>query len=276
MPHRPLILAALLLAPAAAQAATCEESFVKGGNPVTGLRFTATQSVSDMAPASAVGQLRGIVLGKGYAVLASEPESGAMLIEQPMTGKARSFPIQISATEQNGVGTVRMEAKLRNTMNISKEAAQTEMCGILAQLKGGKAGRALADKGNAAQQTHSAAPIRMSVLAFSSQMAGEAKRSDASLEPRHKGKAFTLFGPVGYVGKAGDRYRVDFKLLENALTSIVPGSGYRLEVSCVLASGQSAYALTLKEGHRVELTGIFDEYDLGRSTIYLRDCKPVR
>jgi hypothetical protein len=33
-----------------------------------------------------------------------------MLIEQPMTGKARGFPIEISVSEVGGWGTVRMEA----------------------------------------------------------------------------------------------------------------------------------------------------------------------
>ena len=274
--HRaPLALAAFLSA-ATAQAAECEDSFTKRGNPVTGLKFTATRSVDGMSAPSAIGQLRGIVVGKGYDVLAAEPETGTMLIEQPATGKARSFPIEIQAADENGAGKVQMHAKLRPTMNIPEAGAKTEMCGILNQLRGGKAGLALAARGNAAKPSQSAAPLRMSVLAFSSQMGNEARRNAPALQARHKGKTYTIWGTVGYVGPAGSSYRVDYKLLDNALISLTPGTGYRLEVSCILAAGQSAFAMGLKPDKRVELTGVFDEYDEGRSTVYLRDCRPVK
>lgn len=265
---------ALLGAATSAGASECEQSFAKKGNPVTGLRFVATTSVADMTGASAVGQLRGIVLGKGYDVLAAEPEGGTMLIEQPATGKARSFPLNITVTPEGSAGRVLMEARLRPTMNVPEAAARSEMCGILNQLRGGKAGLALAKQGNAVQASRSAPPLRMSVLTFSSQMAGEARRNSEAMVARHNGKAFTIFGTVANVGKAGNSYQVDFKLIETVLTGIVPGSGYRLDVSCILAPGQSTYALGLKPDKRVELTGIFDEYDIGRSTIFLRDCRP--
>lgn len=268
------LLIALFSAATTASATECEQSFVKKGNPVTGLRFTATTAVGDMTAASAVGQLRGIVLGKGYDVLAAEPEGGTMLIEQPATGKARSFPLNITVTPEGSAGRVLMEARLRPTMNVPEAAAKSEMCGILNQLRGGKAGLALAKQGNAAQVSRTALPLRMSVLAFSSQMAGEAKRNSEAMVARHRGKAFTIFGTVASVDKAGSSYEVDFKLIETVLTGIIPGSGYRLDVSCILAPGQSTYALGLKPDKRVELTGIFDEYDIGRSTIFLRDCRP--
>lgn len=274
MIYRLPLAIALLYGTTAANAAECEGSFVKKGNPVTGLRFTATTSVADMTSASAVGQLRGIVLGKGYDILASEPEAGSMVIEQPATGKARSFPITIEVTSENGASRVTMNAKLRATMDVPEAAAKSEMCGMLNQLRGGKAGLALAKQGNAAQATQSAAPLRMSVLAFSSQMANEERRNREAMIARNQGKAFTLYGLVATIGRSGNSYRIDFKMVENVLTSIVPGTGYRLNVSCVLAAGQSTYALGLKPDKRVELTGVFDEYDLLQSTIFLRDCRP--
>lgn len=255
-----------------AGAAECEQGFTKKGNPVTGLTFVATTSVADMTVASGIGQLRGIALGKGYDVLAAEPETGTMLIEQPATGKARSFPLTIAVTPDGSAGRARMEARLRATMNVPAAAAQAEMCGMLNRLRGGKAGLALARQGMDAQASRNAAPLRMSVLAFSSQMGGEARRNSEAMIARHKGKSFTIWGTVGDVIRAGDSYRVDFKLLESVLTGILPGSGYRVEVGCTLASGHAAFALGLKPDKRVELTGVFDEYDLGR--VILRDCRP--
>lgn len=198
-----------------------------------------------------------------------------MLIEQPMTGSARGFPIEISVDEAAGQGTIRMEARLRAAMAVKESVARTEMCGILGQLQGGRAGTALAQKGNAAQAAP-APPLRMSVLRFSAQIGGEAQKSSASIEPRYKGRMFTLYGPVASVTRVGQSYRVDFKLVENPLSSLVPGSGYRVEVACILAPGQSTYGLTLKPDQRAELTGVFDAYDLGRSTVWLRECRPTR
>lgn len=269
------LAAATMLALTPSQLTGCGDSFRKHGNPVTGLRFVAERSVDDLSPASAIGQLRGIVMAKGYTVMTSEPDAGTMLIEQPMTGKARGFPIEINVTKTAGQGIVRMEARLRPAMGVKEAAARMEMCGILTQLQGGKAGLALAQRGNAAQPG-SAAPIRMSVLRFSSQIGGEARKSSASIEPRYKWRRFTLYGPVASVSRAGKGFRVDFKLLENQLSSLLPGSGYRVEVACMLAPGQSTYGLTLKPDQRAELTGVFDEYDLGRSTVWLRDCVPSK
>ncbi|HEY6965519.1 MAG TPA: hypothetical protein VI407_09905, partial [Erythrobacter sp.] len=106
------LAAASMMALAQPQPGGCEDTFQKSGNPVTGLRFAAERSVADLSPESAIGQLRGIVLAKGYTVMAAEPEAGTMLIEQPMTGKARGFPITISVSEIAGQSTVRMEARL--------------------------------------------------------------------------------------------------------------------------------------------------------------------
>ncbi len=268
-----LSIASLFLGMGTAQAATCEDSFVKKGNPVTGLRFVATAIVPNMSMASAVGQLNGIVAAKGYTILAAEPASGAMLIEPPATGKSRPFPIEIAA---DAAGAVRMEAKLRAGMSIPDAGAKAEMCGILAQLKGGKAGDALAAKGLGAASAPGA-PVRMSVLRFSQDITGQADTNNAVVDQRYRNRAFTLYGPVAYIGPVGDTYRVEWKLVSNVLTDIVPGrSSAGLSVNCVLAKGQGVYALQLKPGKHVELTGTFDRLDYGMSLVWLKDCRPVK
>lgn len=268
-----LTAAALLAGVTSANAAECEDGFVKRGNPATGLRFIATTTVPGMSAASAIGQLRGIVAAKGYDILTAEPESGAMLIEQPASGKARSFPIEIAADESGGV---RMEARLRGAMAVPEAAAKGEMCGILAQLKGGKAGEALAAKGMSAQ-TAQGAPLRMSVLRFSQDLTGEAAKNSAAIPLRYNNKRYTLYGPVAYVGGREGRYWVEFKMVANVLTDIVPGrASASLGVTCSLAPGLSTYALGLKPDKHVELTGTFDRYEPGYSTVWLKDCRPAK
>ena len=111
------------------------------------MTFTAAVTVADLPPPVAIRQMRGIVAAKGYDIMADEADYGTMLIEQPMTGKARAFPITINATQTGGIGTVVMEAKLRAGQTTKADLAMAEMCAMLNQVKGGKAGVAAARAG---------------------------------------------------------------------------------------------------------------------------------
>lgn len=262
--------------PSIASAATCEESFVKKGSPISGLKFTATATVPDLTPVSAIQQLRGIVAAKGYDIMADEAEFGSMLIEQPMTGKARAFPIQITATNAAKVGTVVMEAKLRAAMMVKEADAMAEMCGMLNQLKGGKAGLALAAKGKNAQ-TVQAAPVAMSALAFSHQVSKDTERNPAGVLTRYKGKSYTIDGTVNYVTKDGDKFRIGYDVpnpWEEALK--LPNTApFKTDIVCYMAPGQAAYSLQLKPKKGIKLTGIVEDFDEYKHVIWLKDCRPV-
>lgn len=105
-----IAFAGVLAVPAAAHAGACEDGFVKKGNFITGLRYSATQSVADLPPDVAINQLRGITARRGYQIIAAEPTVGSLLIEQDRQSNARGFPIEFAATQEKGLGTVRVEA----------------------------------------------------------------------------------------------------------------------------------------------------------------------
>lgn len=69
--------------PAIAHAGTCEDTFVKRGNAVTGLRYVAMTSVLDLPLDVAINQMRAVAAKRGYDIIATEPAAGALLIEQP-------------------------------------------------------------------------------------------------------------------------------------------------------------------------------------------------
>ena len=265
-----------MLLPSMANAATCEESFVKKGSLISGLKFTATVSVPDLTPVSAIQQLRGIVAAKGYDIMADEAEYGSMLIEQPMTGKARAFPIQITATNEAKVGTVVMQANLRSTMIVKEADAKTELCGMLNQLKGGKAGLALAAKGKSAQ-TVQAGPLAMSALAFSHQVSKDTERNPAGVLTRYKGKSYTIDGTVSYVTKDGDKFRIGYDVPNPweeviRLPNIAP---FKTDIVCYMAPGQAAYSLQLKPKKSIKLTGIVEDFDEYKHIVWLKDCRPA-
>jgi hypothetical protein len=268
--------AAIMLTPSVASAATCEETFVKKGSPISGVKFTATVTVPDLTPVSAIQQLRGIVAARGYDIMADEAQYGSMLIEQPQNGKSRAFPIQITATNEAKIGTVQMQANLRAGMIVKEADAKTELCGMLNQLKGGKAGLALAAKSKNAQ-TVQAAPLAISALAFSHQVSKDTERNPAGVLTRYKGKSFTIDGTVNYVTKDGDKFRIGYDVPDPWSEAIrLPNTApFKTDIVCYMAPGQAAYSLQLKPKKGIKLTGVVEDFDEYKHVIWLKDCRPA-
>lgn len=263
--------------PAAAHAGACEDSFQRTGSAISGLHFIATATVADMPPDMAINQMRGIAARRGYDIMASEPQAGALLIEQPMSGKARAFPIEINATQAGGAGTVRLEAKLRSGVAAGADVAKTEYCGMLAELRGGAEGRRLA-AGGAGAATAQAAPVTMSAQAFAQQISKDAERNALAVPARYANKRFTLTGQADYVVKDGDHYRVAYKILQpHEMVIRLPGMAASVsEVSCLMAPGTSVYVMQLKPGQSLRLTGIFGEYSDDRHVTWFKECAPAQ
>lgn len=272
---RHILALTVFCAPFSAQAMTCEATFSKSGSPLGGLRFKASIEVPDLTPASAIGQMRGIAVSKGYDVLVAEAEDGSMLIEQPQTGKARAFPITITATDARGQGTVDMEAKLRAGMMVGSDAAKAEMCGMLNQLKGGKAGLAAASSGMKA--VGAAAPLAISALAFSHQISKDTERNAPAVPLRYTGKTFIIDGTVDYVTKDGTAYRVAYRIPHphEEVLRLPNAAPFKTDIMCMMAKGQAAYTLQLKPGKSIKLVGTFDEFSETRHVAWMKDCRPA-
>ena len=262
-----------LLTPCAAYASTCEESFAKSGSFISGQKFTASVTVAGLSPSSAIGQMRGIVVNKGYDVLATEAQEGTMLIEQGQTNKARAVPITITATPG---GTVTMEAKLRAGMSAQSDGARTEMCGMLNQLKAGRAGNVAAAAGMTATGTKAA--LEMDALSLSHQVSKDTERNAAAIPLRYKGKTFVIKGTVKMVDKIGDEYVVLYDIPEPYREAIrLPNeAAFKTDMVCRLAQRQSVFALQLKPGKGIKLSGMFAGLDPIRHVMTMRDCRPVK
>lgn len=272
-----LSLAASLAFPSLALAGPCEDTFQKKGNGITGLRFTATQSVPDMPPAVAINQLRGLAAAEGFDIMASEPEAGALLLEQGRSSNARAFPIEVNATQEGGAGTVRMEAKLPAGMGGKTEDFRTAMCGMLAKLKGGREGRTLAAAG-ARAVTQQAAPVALSAQEFSQQISKDAERNAVAVPQRYANKQFTLSGTVDYVIRDGDQYRVAFKILQpHEMVLRLPNMAQTMSgVSCMMGQGTSVFVMQLKPGKSIRLTGTFHRFDEFRDHVWFQNCTPAQ
>lgn len=272
-------LVLLLLPVASVRAQTCEATFAKNGNPITGLRFTSTQSIADLSTPDAINQLRGVVLARGYDVLATEPEAGSLLMEQPQAANRRSFQIVAQATTTATVTTVQLRASLRAGVMAKQEDVRTEMCAVLAEIKGGRAGVTAASQGRSATAA-GAPPTVMSAQMLADRLSKERDKDANEIPLRYRGRSFTLSGTVDRVDRDGDTYRVRFAILaweEKAIR--LPGdSQFKTEIVCVLAPGQSVYALTLRRRSGVRLTGTYEDYRESPfpSVLWLADCRPAQ
>lgn len=231
-----------------------------------------------MTPKSAIGQLRGIVSSRGYVVMSAEPESGSMLFEQSVSGKARGFPFTVSTSANGGATTVSIQAKLPAGMTANPASAKSETCQILGALKGGRAGAAAATAASGASAVGRSAPIAMAAFSFSHQISKDIQRNPAATELRYRDQTFILNGTVGSLDKWGSSYAVMFDIPEPHQEALrLPNQApFKTDIVCKMAAGQATFYLQLKPGKGIKLSGAFDSLDTDSHVLVLKDCRSVK
>ena len=262
MKRNALFSAMLLIAASPAYADTCESSFQKKGNPITGTTYTASISHQGLTVASAIGQMRVIAKNANMDVVSEDVDAGAMLIEEPQTATRRSVPMIVTATQDAGLGTVGMTVKLSAGAVARADAVRGEMCRLLGQVQPGAAGAQLA------ASTPKASTVNISATTFANQLRTQHKENPAAIEPRYKGKTYAISGRVNGVLKSGGTYNAGFDV--GGRTAIDFES---VSISCSFAPSQAAFALALRPSERVNLVGVVDGYDQTGRVLWLKDCK---
>ncbi|MCP9931202.1 hypothetical protein KBY82_10435 [Cyanobium sp. AMD-g] len=264
-----------LVLPSAARGATCEDSFEQKGNPISGIRFHAEVTVDALSVPVAIRQLRGIAATRGYDILSEEADDGSMLLEQPRSGSARPFPIIATALAEQAAARVKLEAKLPAGMLAGAGGARNELCAMLNAVKGGPEGIAAAERSQGA--VSSAGPVVIDALVLSQQISQEADTNAASIPTRYQGKTFTIKGRVAHVAKDGGAYRIDYDIPRSTNDLVLKFGKFRFltQISCLAAKGQGAYALSLRNGQGIQLTGQYKDYDPPRHVMWFEGCRPV-
>jgi hypothetical protein len=153
------------------------------------------------------------------------------------------------------------------------------MCAVLAAMTGGSAGAAAANQGQRATAAGTP-PTEMTAQMLADRVSKERDQDANEIPLRYRGRSFTLSGTVKSVDRDGDTYRVMFNILAWEEKSVrLPGeSQTKTEIICVLAPGQSVYALTLRRRSKIRLTGAYARYGelLSPSVMWLSDCRPAQ
>lgn len=269
------VLIALAIAGAApfAHAGECEDNFRKSGNPFTGADFASRVTVPQLSVRHALGQLRGILIAEKMDVITEDPDGGSMLVEQRSTAMTRAVPILINVSDDAGAAAIEMTVKTEKGQFARQESMRSEVCRLLGQVQGGKAGVAAVAQG--AKARNSADVTAKDVYVFSREIAREAKGNALAVTARHRGRQYALKGEVDYVQEDGRDYNVSFRVPDQRDVAIrVPGDDApRVGVACLFRPNQLANVLTFRKGDKANFTGTFLRYDDGQRTFWLENCR---
>lgn len=270
-----LLPSLLLITPAFA--AECETNFKKSGNLITGTSFSTQIVVDDLSARDALGQVRGIMTAEKFDVIAENADEGTLLLEQRSSTMARPVPITVQVDAQGKAAQIAMTVQVAKGAFAKADAVKAEVCKYLAQVRGGKEGRAAGARGAKAQ--NSAEATAKTAFAFSREIADESKANALAVNARHRGRNYTLRGRIAHIMEDGQDYNVVFDITPVSEMPIKPlphQAQYNVGVSCLFRPNQLTTVLALKKGQNVTLSGSFMRYDDIKRVAWLENCRQVR
>ena len=270
---KPLAALALLSLSAPALADECEANFKKSGNPIVMTTYTSAVTVPNLSTRDALAQMRGIMVAEKMDVMADDPDGGTLLVEQRQDKAARPIPTTVTVSEVSSGTRIEMAVKMERGVFSKVEQIKPYMCGLLAKVKGGKAGVAAAKKGAGA--VNAEATGRQDVFLFSRMIAAEANKNAIAVNARQKCRKYTLAGRIETLMEDGEDYNLVFDIpgiSEMAIKPLPFDAQFRVGVSCLFKPNQLATVLSMREGQKVTLTGTVLKYDNFRKVIWLENC----
>ena len=274
---KPLLALALLPFAAPALAGECEANFKKSGNPIVMTSYSSAVTVPNLSTRDALAQMRGIMVAEKMDVMAEDADGGTLLVEQRQDNAKRPIPTTINVSEVASGARVEMSVKMERGVFSKVEQIKPYMCGLLAKVKGGKAGVAAAKKGAGA--VNAEATGRQDVFLFSRMIAAEANKNAIAVNARHKGRKYTLAGRIETLMEDGEDYNLVFDIPEISEMAIKPlpfDAQFRVGVSCLFKPNQLTTVLAMREGQKVTLAGTVYRYDNSRKVIWLENCTKAK
>lgn len=255
---------------------SCEQNFRAEGDPRNGAEFSTSTTIANLNSSSALGQLRAIALADGFNVLGEESTSdkGTLTIEQK--NGHHPFLIYLTAVNKGAATEVSIQTKLNRRTVAKPEDIQNGMCGMIARIKTGKEGDAIAAAARAAVKPEPVVEIQPRWLAKDIYQLSK-KQTAEMITARYKGKRYLLDGTVGIPleneGSIELWYKVTidrnslFETLDTKESYVWP------PIVCRMAPEHRAAAAKLQEGDFAKLTGTVSHYRQGSpSKLILENC----
>lgn len=296
--HGLVLLPVLLGASVGVHAQTCEQTFKAIGDARNGLVYKASRVIPGIRPEVAIGQLEGITKADKFTLgIPTYKDGRGELYFMSTTSRT---PIVVRATAEQG-GRVSLGFKLARGQTMDIESAKGQACGLLARIKAGAEGEALARVGRAGNEATSV--IEADPVKLAAQLRKEIDRAmraadtpsmrdlllgtntprsqradvDALFAPlrlRYEGRRYRLDGQVHTLSAFRGVGRVDFLVApKRGLLQVQQTQGFSVpfSISCLMAPDQADYFNVLENGHLVKLDGTVDL--ITEHTLQLRDCR---
>ncbi|QQQ00410.1 hypothetical protein [Lysobacter enzymogenes] len=286
------LLAALALCPAVALAGTCENNFTSQGDPRNGAEYRTSTVVEGVGVGSALAQLRVIAQGNKYKYLneTGDARSGTLTMEYPRALGYEAFPVAFTATARDGGAELSVHTRTSRGTNFKDAESRAHLCGLLAQVKSGARGDALAASVRKAEGAGTSQVVQIAPRKLSDEIEKQIRNSlrgpGASpqiINERYKGRRYRIDGQL--YTKETDTYgprpnshgrQVTFDIVKKggliraAEVGVVAHT--HTQIVCELARGQEGYADRLESGDYMTLTGTFRIYEGGQ--FILTGCRP--
>lgn len=286
------LLAALALCPSLALAGTCEDNFTSQRDPRNGAEYRTSTTVVGVGVGSALAQLRVIAQGNKYKYLneTGDERSGTLTMEYPRAMAYEAFPVAFTATARGAATELSVHTRTSRGTNFKDAESRAHLCGLLAQVKPGARGDALAAsvrkaEGAGASQVVSIAPRKLSDE-IEKQIRNSLRGPGASpqiISERYKGRRYRIDGQL-YTKETntygprpnshGRQVTFDIVKKDNLLRAAETSAAAhtQTQIVCELAPGQEGYADRLEPGDYMTLTGTFRVYQDG--LFILTGCRP--
>ena len=301
MVNRMLCLAGLLALSTAARAGTCEDGFEAVGDPRNGMLFMGQVQKPGLSVSSALGQMQKIAQEEGYQIgnESITGNSGELLFTQTNLRTPLVWRVQADGSGQVSLGT-----KLARGQKMEVAGARTEICSMLAKLKTGKEGEAIAaaarTKTGAGQVIDAEAPklsaeigrdiqktmagvnskgVFGNLMVGSSNYATDGERNEAfaPIVAKYKGRKYRIDGQIYTVSEnqfSGEMQVAYLVTQTRGLLAIRQSSSdnnNNFTIQCILAPDQAKFFTTLANGDWVKLAGTVNQIDT--HGMVLKDCR---
>ncbi len=301
MVSRMLFLAGLLALSAAARAGTCEDGFEAVGDPRNGMLFMGQVQKPGLSVRSALGQMQKIAQEEGYQIgnESIAGNSGELLFTQTNLRTPLVWRVQADSSGQVSLGT-----KLARGQKMEVAGARTEICSMLAKLKTGKEGEAIAaaarTKTGAGQVIDAEAPklsaeigrdipktmagvnskgVFGNLMVGSSNYATDGERNEAfaPIVAKYKGRKYRIDGQIYTVSEnqfSGEMEVAYLVTQTRGLLAIRQSSSdnnNNFTIQCILAPDQAKFFTTLANGDWVKLAGTVSQIET--QGMVLKDCR---
>ncbi|HEX6592562.1 MAG TPA: hypothetical protein VF050_11230 [Moraxellaceae bacterium] len=292
--------AGLMLLSGLASAKGCEDSFQSVGDARNGLFFSAEVKMPGLSASSALGQLQQVALDGGYKVGGELLAGGA---GELYFIQDSNDPDIVMLAQAEKSGRVSISTKLARGQKTDSAAVRTEFCSLLAKLKTGKEGDAIAAAAREKTGVNTVTDAKADKLSAEigkvvkkalgpvaskgnlsraligtgpSATSGEYAEAFAPVRARYIGKKYRVDGQVYTVsGSPAEGMEVNYLVTQTrGLLGVRQESQFNdlnYQIKCVFARDQAKFFLTLSEGNEVTLAGTVTDMQPGG--MVLRDCR---